>query len=144
MIVAVNERNLPQLVSLALELWPHHTEEELTSEFRQHLTKSQHAYFLALADNKVVGFAEVSCRNDYVEGTGGAPVGYLEGIFVLPDWRRQGVAGKLVAQALVWSKKQGCREFASDCELTNVPSQKFHAALGFKEANRLVCFTKEI
>ena len=42
-----------------------------------------------------------------------------------------------------WAKEKGCREFASDCELTNTDSLKFHLSLGFQEANRIICFTKK-
>lgn len=35
-------------------------------------------------------------------------------------------------------------EFASDCELTNKDSLRFHRGLGFTEANRIICFTKKI
>ena len=38
----------------------------------------------------------------------------------------------------------GCREFASDCELDNADSFKFHMAVGFEEANRVICFKKVI
>ena len=41
-----------------------------------------------------------------------------------------------------WGKEKGCSEMASDCELDNYLSVDFHKALGFKEANRLVCFIK--
>ena len=34
--------------------------------------------------------------------------------------------------------------FASDCELGNGESLRFHLAMGFREANRVICFTKEL
>lgn len=41
-------------------------------------------------------------------------------------------------------RKQGCTEFASDCELDNEASLAFHLKMGFAEANRIICFTKRI
>ena len=38
----------------------------------------------------------------------------------------------------------GCREFASDCELTNKASLAFHLSLGFTEENRIICFKKNL
>ena len=35
-------------------------------------------------------------------------------------------------------------EFASNCELGNEDSRKFHMSLGFEETNRIICFRKEI
>ena len=43
-----------------------------------------------------------------------------------------------------WAKEKGCSEFASDCELENDESLKFHIAMGFEEANRIICFKKDI
>lgn len=43
-----------------------------------------------------------------------------------------------------WAKEQGCTEFASDCELVNEASVKFHLRMGFEEANRIICFTKKL
>lgn len=38
----------------------------------------------------------------------------------------------------------GCTEFAGDCEMDNADSLRFHKALGFEEANRIVCFRKSL
>lgn len=43
-----------------------------------------------------------------------------------------------------WAIGMGCKEFASDCELDNKESLKFHLAIGFTEANRIICFTKQL
>ncbi|MDF2802567.1 MAG: aminoglycoside adenylyltransferase [Anaerocolumna sp.] len=43
-----------------------------------------------------------------------------------------------------WAKEKGCDEFASDCELENDSSLKFHLGLDFAEANRIICFTKKL
>ena len=39
---------------------------------------------------------------------------------------------------------KGAEEFASDCELKNTDSLKFHLNIGFKEANRIICFVKNL
>ena len=79
-----------------------------------------------------------------MEGTASSPVGYLEGIFVTEDCRRQGYAKLLLAACEVWAKEQGCREFASDCELENTESLRFHLNVGFEEAGRIICFVKTL
>lgn len=43
-----------------------------------------------------------------------------------------------------WAKEKGCSEFASDCQLVNEESLRFHMALGFEEANRIICLRKDI
>lgn len=39
---------------------------------------------------------------------------------------------------------KGCAQFASDCELDNDLSRHFHLGTGFREANRIICFTKKL
>lgn len=54
------------------------------------------------------------------------------------------MAKSLLKVCEAWAGEQHCTEFASDCELTNYESYRFHLALGFIEANRIICFTKQI
>lgn len=133
--------DLRALADLALKLWPGHDREELTGELREVLDREDAAFFLAEGNG---GFAQCQLRQDYVEGTDSSPVGYLEGIYVDDSHRRQGIARELLSACECWAKEQGCREFASDCELTNTQSLEFHLALGFEEANRIICFTKKL
>ena len=131
--------DLPVLADLALKLWPEHDREELARDLRQIMEKPGAAFFLAEG-----GFAQCQLRHDYVEGTESAPVGYLEGIYVEESCRRRGVARELLAACEEWAREQGCREFASDCELANSESLRFHLSLGFVEDNRIICFTKKL
>jgi aminoglycoside 6'-N-acetyltransferase I len=91
----------------------------------------------------LVGFAEVGLRG-YAEGCLSSPVGYLEGIFVVPTRRGQGVGRALVEVAERWARMSGCSEMASDRELDNEPSGAFHQALGYEEVERIVCFRKSL
>ena len=102
------------------------------------------AIMLAYNAKEAVGFAQCQLRHDYVEGTSTSPVGYLEGLYVKEAFRKQGMARELTRACEEWAKEKGCREFASDCELENVESINMHLKLGFREVNRVVCFTKEI
>ena len=137
--------DLPEVVRLAAELWPQHTLEELEEELEPYTDRRDAAVFLAYQEGrKPCGFAQCGLRRDYVEGTEPSPVGYLEGIYVRPLCRGQGTARLLVETCQQWAIQAGCREFASDCELTNEESRKFHLAVGFEEANRIICFIKKL
>lgn len=129
---------------LAIQMWESNTIEGLTEEFYDCISKKSSEVFLALADGLAVGFAQCGLRHDYVEGTDSSPVGYLEGIFVAEEYRNRGVAGDMLEACQKWAKEQGCTEFASDCELVNEGSRKFHLKMGFEEANRIICFTKKL
>ena len=132
------------VAALAQQLWPHHEAAQLQEEFEPLLEDANAAVFLAFSDDMPVGFAQCQLRHDYVEGTASSPVGYLEGIFVAHAYQKQGIARALLASCEKWAKEQGCVEFASDCELSNTNSLRFHLSMGFEEANRIICFSKKL
>ena len=138
------KRDAESAAVLACALWPEHTPEEIAKEFEHLLSSDDAAVFLCRKNGRPVGFAQCQLRRDYVEGTETSPVGYLEGVYVKETDRREGIARELVSACEKWAKDQGCTEFASDCELTNLESQAFHQAVGFKEANRIVAYVRKI
>jgi aminoglycoside 6'-N-acetyltransferase I len=93
---------------------------------------------------QLIGFIEGSIRSDYVNGTETSPVGFVEGVYVVPGMRRHGVARRLYTAIGDWAKARGCRELASDALLDNESSQHAHRALGFEETERVVYFTKKL
>ena len=132
------------IAGLAIQMWPDNTVEELAKEFEKLTVSEECAIFICLIENQAIGFAQCQLRHDYVEGTESSPVGYLEGIFVKANYRKNGCARELLLAYEIWAKDMGCTEFASDCELDNIGSLKFHIAMGFDEANRIICFKKNI
>lgn len=136
-----NARTAAELAKL---LWPDHEVEALEAEISRLIDDPDAAVFLAYQGETAVGFAQCQLRHDYVEGTESSPVGYLEGIFVKEEARGRGYARLLLTACEVWAKEKGCTEFASDCELENQESLRFHLKTGFEEAGRIICFTKKI
>lgn len=144
MIRHASAEDTRKVAELALKLWPGHTLQELETEFHALLSCGECAVFLYTADLQPVGFAQCQLRRDYVEGTASSPVGFLEGIYVDAAYRRQGIAKKLLSRCEQWAKSEGCTEFASDCELDNADSLRFHLGTGFAEVNRVICFAKKL
>ena len=144
MIRKAEHEDLPILAKLACRLWPEHSAEEMRAEFSEMMKNEDAAFFVAYIQETAVGFAQCQLRHDYVEGTEHSPVGYLEGIYVVEDCRKQGIAKALLEACESWAKAKGCAEFASDCELGNTQSLQFHMHMGFEEANRIICFTKKL
>ena len=130
--------------ALACELWPEHSVEEMGEEMASLISRDDAAVFLYKEKGEAAGFAQCQLRHDYVEGTETSPVGYLEGIYVREGARRQGIARRLLSACENWAKARGCAEFASDCELENTDSQRFHRSVGFIEANRIVAYVKKL
>lgn len=126
-------------------LWDQTSEEEHRGEMLGILDHPD-TQFVAVADagnGKLAGFLEASIR-PFVEDCSSETVGYLEGWFVDPDFRRHGIGGRLVDLAEEWASSRGCREMASDAEINNDKSIGAHLGLGYEETSRLVHFRKEL
>lgn len=100
--------------------------------------------FIAWQNTLYIGFIQLPIRTDYVEGASSSPVGYIEGLYIEPGHRRKGVAQALIKKTKIWTREKNGSEIASDAELLNTGSIEFHHAMGFREINRIVCFTKDI
>lgn len=144
MIKKAVKREAKVLAALAIQLWTDNTEPDLEKKFEKLIQSENAVCFLKYVDDTAVGFAQCQIRTDYVEGTETSPVGYLEGILIVEAYRHNGYAKELLNACEKWAKDKNCSEFASDCELNNMDSFRFHMAMGFEEANRIICFKKNI
>ena len=125
-------------------LWPQCSEHKHSLEIDQ-LLKSNGAVFVAESEQGiVVGFAEVSLRNDHVDGATVSPVPYLEAWFVEESFRKQGVGRLLMQTVELWAISRGFTELASDAEIENTLSIQLHKRLGFSEIDRNVTFLKRL
>ncbi len=120
------------------------TFEKLRNEADVHFRSGKWTIFLAFDGDAPIGLCEISLRSDYVEGTEGGVVGYIEGVFVLPEYRCKHIAKSLIKLGENWSREKGCVEFASDCILDNTDSLHFHLKVGFEEAGRNIHFVKKL
>jgi aminoglycoside 6'-N-acetyltransferase I len=136
----------PGWLELRLALWPDATADEHRGYMAISLAQPERYLQLMMYDERrqPLGFIEGSIRSDYVNGTGSSPVGFIEGVYVVPSRRRKGVARQLYAAIADWAKARGCRELASDALIDNEVSQRAHRALGFRETERVVYFTKAL
>ena len=128
-------------------LWPEGSEAEHREEIARFFAgTAQEPLSVLLAEDGAgcpVGLAELSIRS-CAEGCQTDRVAYLEGWFVAPKARCQGIGRALIAAAEEWGRAQGCREFASDAQATNEVSAAAHRALGFSEVGLVQCFRKNL
>ena len=144
-IESCTEAALEDWLELRRSLWPEPSAGSHRDDIRDLLGRSDGVAYLARNDEgRAIGFAEAALRHDYVNGCETSPVGFLEGIYVAPDWRSRGVARALCAAVEAWAGDRGCSELASDTGLTNTPSQRAHAAMGFEETERVVYYRKRL
>ena len=141
-IATINDSYI--ITQMAIKMWESHSFEELEKDIIETIKDDKSVFFIKYINDIPIGFAQCSLRYDYVEGTASSPVGYLEGVFVLEQYRKNGYAKELLLACEIWAKDKKCIEFASDCELVNNESLLFHISMGFIEANRIICFKKKI
>lgn len=144
MIVHATENQLEDVAALALKLFTQTGGDTIHKEMRAILSDGNAAIFLHYTEEGVpAGFAQCQLRFDYVEGTRSSPLA----IWKESLWKNPAVSKALqknCSRAEAWAKEKGCSEFASDCELGNTESLSFHQSVGFREANRIICFTKQL
>ncbi|HDL8052827.1 aminoglycoside 6'-N-acetyltransferase [Yersinia enterocolitica] len=146
LIKTLDQSTLCGWIKLRTQLWPNHGGDAHALEGENIiLCPDKLASFVAIADSgDRVGFADASLRHDYVNGCDTTPVVFLEGIWVIEAYRRQGIAAQLVTAVQVWGQSKGCRELASDTAVDNLAAQKMHHCLGFQETERVIFFKKTI
>ena len=139
-----------ELSRLRAQLWPESSGEEHAQELASILAgKSLGVMPLVIwvaesADGELVGFIEAGLRSCADGCDLSRPVGYVEGWYVMQNYRRAGIGLALLRAAEAWAREQGCTEMASDALLDNILSQDVHRAAGFTEVDRAVKYRKAL
>ncbi len=129
-------------LALFTDAMPEEEADEIGRFLSGAVSPTLHAAFVCpRLDGGLCGFVEVSIR-PYADGCDTDNVGYLEAWYVDADARGRGVGRALVMAVEEWAYAQGCRELASDTDLTNFDSQVSHGHLGFEEVGRIVQYCK--
>src|SRR5580704_19299949 len=98
---------LEEWLSLRPLLWPYDPAEH-RAEAQTILANPDAVTFLARDEQgRAIGFAEATLRHDYVNGCTSSPVGFLEGLYVRDEARRQGVARALCRAVEAWVLNRG-------------------------------------
>ncbi|MFN6963952.1 MAG: aminoglycoside 6'-N-acetyltransferase [Pyrinomonadaceae bacterium] len=141
----LSEDDIEEWFRLRGQLWDNTSEHDHKSEMLDILEhgNSQLVLVADLGEGRLAGFLEASIR-PFVEDCDSDHVGYLEGWFVAPEYRRRGIGRGLVAAAEEWARMNGCAEMASDAEIDNSVSIEAHLRLGYEETSRLVHLRKEL
>jgi aminoglycoside 6'-N-acetyltransferase I len=141
----LREGDLEGWLNLRSHLWDQVSEDEHKNEMMD-IVEHPDTQFVAVAETdegRLIGFLEASIR-PFVEDCHTDHVGYLEGWFVEPEYRRQSIGRFLVRAAENWARRKGCTEMASDAEVGNDDSLAAHQRLGYDETSRLVHLRKEL
>ena len=144
-ILLITRSDLNDWQTLALQLWPTHSLEEMKMILSNILESPSEEGFLTRDDvGEAIAFMNLSLRYDYVPGATKSPVAYVEGVYVKEAYRKQGIATHLIRHAEQWALEKQCKELASDALIENTDSHHFHTQMGFQEVERVVAFIKPI
>ena len=141
----LRETDIGEWLRLRKMLWDGSSDEEHKAEMMdiyEH-TETQLVLVAEVGGSRLGGFLEASIR-PFVEDCHSEQVGYLEGWFVEPEFRRSGIGRALVRSAENWARAHGSTEMASDAEIGNEMSLKAHLNLGYEETSRLVHLRKDL
>ena len=92
----------------------------------------------SLNDHKVLGMCTVQTLISTAEG---GTVGLLEDLIVAVDFRNQGIASKLISEAVNWAECRGLKRLQLLADKNNLPALNFYQKQGW-ESTQLVCLRK--
>ena len=139
----VTGKDKSEWISLRAQLWPRYDPDQLRDEVDKMLQDSNWGIFVAEHEGKIVGFIECSIR-DKAPACETNRIGYIEGWYVVPQFRRQGVGGMLEQSGERWARQKGCTEMASDTSSNYPLSPAAHGALGYQEVKRKFYYRKSL
>jgi aminoglycoside 6'-N-acetyltransferase I len=143
-------RDLAELAAMRHALWPDATAEKHAHDVAPVLAGKSPSTLPVIVlvaeapDKRIVGFIEAALRSHADGCDPSHPVGFVEGWFVEPEHRGQGVGARLLREAEAWARDLGCREMASDTWIDHLDSQRAHEALGFEVVDRCVHYRKPL
>jgi aminoglycoside 6'-N-acetyltransferase I len=129
-------------------LWPDAAAADLVAEARAFVAGSADQILAAafIAEDRAatpLGFVELAVRG-FSDGCTSMPVPHVEGWYVEPTARGNGVGRRLLDAAEGWARAHGFSELASDTGVHNEDSLRAHQACGFEEVDRLIKFRKAL
>jgi aminoglycoside 6'-N-acetyltransferase I len=139
-----------ELALMCHELWPETSAEDHARELAPLLagrpkgTLPAIVFLAETAGGQVAGFIQAGSRSHADGCDPSQPVGFVEGWYVKPEYRRRRIGARLLAAAAQWARDLGYREMASDTWIMNRESQHVHAALGFEVVDRCVHYRKPL
>ena len=124
--------NVSEWLEMRIELWPHCPLNRHKKEISDQLSNPAILQgFMAILNGQTAGFLEASIHQNAHQQFGSA--GYIEGWYVKPQYRKNGVGQRLVKAAEDWTFEKGLDQIASDTEDFNFGSISAHKKLGYIE-----------
>ncbi len=144
-IRAITHGDVERWLQMRRILWPDSAENTLQQEMTVIFdnAKNNQVYVCEVESHDIVAFIEINLRIR-VHGCISSPIAYIEGLYVEPNYRLQGIAKALTTEAENWARRNGCAELAVDVIFNNSMNQQIHQKLGYKEVEKIVIYCKTL
>lgn len=144
-IRSASPSDIPELVALLKELFAIESDFEFNPDKQASglnlLFESNNNCILvaqSLNDNKVLGMCTIQTLISTAEG---GTAGLLEDLVVAAEFRNQGIAAKLIAEAVSWAERQGLSRLQLLADKNNQPALNFYKKQGW-QSTQLICLKK--
>ena len=128
------------LTSLTAQLGYPCTKEEILERLIPYQNKSHGEVLVAVLDGTVVGWISLNIvRYFYVE-----PFIEVSGFIVEEKEREKGIGKRLLGEAEVWTKEQGCRRIRIRTNVIRIEAHRFYENNGYKKIKEQKVYMKEI
>ncbi len=138
-----NKKHYKLWSELRASLWPKLNPNEHLVDIKKISKLMTYTGWIAFHNDTPIGFVEASLR-PFANGCKSLPTVFLEGIWVNPNNRNQGISKKLLDIVEQWAKENQIFEIGSDVDASNKLSQDIHSLWGFKETEKVIYYRKEL
>ena len=90
---------------------------------------------LVAQDKEIVGYLMCSIK-DQRPNAATRKIGHIEGVYVIPAYRRRGIAAVLIKEALKWLKERKVEYVDLNVDVQNAAAFAAYTAMGFKPHQR--------
>ncbi|MCQ2603701.1 MAG: GNAT family N-acetyltransferase [Spirochaetia bacterium] len=108
------------------------TQTEFDQVFRRNLTDPDTYYYLAEKNSEALGFISLQIRN-ILHHT--SPIGEIVEMFVLPEYRDQGIGELLYWNMRDIAQEKGCKFFEVACNIVRNRALDFFKGLGLQQTH---------
>jgi GNAT superfamily N-acetyltransferase len=113
---------------------------DIESNIKEVITANSHAAFVALHNEKIVGWIH-AFRCTLLESN---PFIEIGGLVVDEGYRGKGIGKKLIASIKEWSLQKGFQEIRVRSHVKRKEAHKFYTGIGFKESKEQKVFEMKL
>jgi len=101
-------------------------------DFRKSFFDRKEVFFVAEDDGKIVGYSEGIIEN-LPSPFKNKKVGVLESLYIIKEYRSQGLGERLSREVLKWLKSRGIKEYKLTVHHANATAYRLYKKMGFKD-----------